>query len=154
MRFMVWGFLGTIVFAPLLSGCECDCKSGVMLDLPKIEQSTPGPVRVSWFRTGESEARIVCSWEAANASDAGWSCSPTPRSADDYGTEIRLHYDDATPSADWAVTLEGPTGMLQKTIPAESTDPGEGWPGTCVCNDYEATVEARDLTSLGAKTKS
>lgn len=153
MRSKVWGFLGTMLAALLLNGCECDCKSGVMLSLPKIDQSTPGAVRVSWFRAGEAEARIVCSWEAANASNAGWSCSPKPRSVEDYGTSMYFYYDDATPSAAWAVAFEGPSGMLQKSIPADSTDPGEGWPGQCICYDYRATIEGGDLTSVGAKTK-
>lgn len=124
-----------------------------MLDLPKIDPSTAGTVHVSWFRAGEAEPRVDCSWDAANSSNAGWSCSPEPRSAEDYGTSMRLHYDDATPSAEWAVTVEGPAGMLQKNIPAYSTDPGEGWPGQCICYDYRATLGASDLTSVGAKTK-
>lgn len=153
MRLISWGLWGAMLVSVTVAGCGCDCKSGSILELPKIDASTAGEVRVSWQHDTDAEPRIVCSWQATTSTNSGWSCSPTPLSADDYGTTVRFSYDDATPSAGWHVAIEAPGGSLENSVPSYSTDPGEGWPGECICYDYRASLPQNDLTGVGVKLK-
>jgi len=136
-----------------LTGCDCECEEGILLELPNLDPTSSGPVRVTWRRSADEEPRVVCSWVSPGAEESSWSCTPAAESAVGNYYDIRFRYEDPAPEANWEVTLEGPSGSLTKTVTTFSTDPGEGWPTQCSCYDYSAEIAKADLESVGAKIK-
>ncbi|MES1186823.1 MAG: hypothetical protein ABUL60_23625 [Myxococcales bacterium] len=136
-------------------GCNCDCASEIEIGLPTPNASTSQSLRVQ-LRPGEApEAQMVCTWDAATstAGTVAWSCTPAAHESHvDIGTPFFSHfsYESADVNAAWSIELEGPTGSQVLTRTPRDTDPGEGYPGSCVCYPYTLTVTADELRAVGA----
>jgi hypothetical protein len=155
LRAQSWMPFAAALLLAASPGCNCDCTSEIEIGLPTPDTSAPQSLRVK-LRHGEApEAQIVCTWDAATttASAVAWSCTPAARESHvDIGTPFFSHfsYESADVNTDWSIELEGPTGSQVLTRTPRDTDPGEGYPGSCVCYPYTLTVTIDELRAVGA----
>jgi hypothetical protein len=149
-----WISITLLVLSALNPACHCDCDPATELRLPPLDTRVAQSVRVHFRRESATHPQISCTWDDTDAAGTpSWSCTPAASSVrTDTGTpfQTRFTFQEADPSAEWSIELQGPSGSQVLTRVPRDSDPGEGYPGSCVCYDYIVTIEADDLRAVGA----
>ena len=139
--------LGATAFvAQALVGCCDECVPDTQIVLPTLTSQVSQTVTVGFANAPGGTPRVTCTWESGpDISDAAWTCLPPPPNVVSGMPEYHFGGERR-----WFVQATGPSGSSEFENPAVSSDPGEGWPGSCPCYPDELRVNVEELTAIGA----
>jgi hypothetical protein len=136
----------------LTSGCHCDCDPALEIVLPTLDARVEQAVRIDFRRGDAAEPWLICDWgKPETGGDATWRCEPNAKlvQADSFSSRFRFENTDV--KSELSIGLEGPTGSQSLHRTPNDTDPGEGYPGSCVCYSHDVVLTAQELLTVGAK---
>jgi hypothetical protein len=148
-----WKPIALLLLLTSSPACRCDCEAEIDIELPTPVAGVAQSLQVQFRHGDATEPQITCDWDAATGSSGAWTCMPTARDVTvQTGTAAlsRFTYQGADLSSAWSIELKGPTGSQSLTRQPRDTDPGEGYPGSCVCYPYRIFITSDELLAVGA----
>jgi hypothetical protein len=132
--------------ARVLVGCCDECVPDTLIALPPLTSEVAQTVTVGFANTSGGTPKVTCTWESGPEIAKGdWTCVPPPVAM--VGDKREYHFRG---EKNWFIQATGPSGSTELENPAVSTDPGEGWPGSCPCYPDELEVDEDELSAIGA----
>jgi hypothetical protein len=136
----------------LASGCHCDCDPALEIVLPTLDARVEQAVRVDFRRGDAAEPWLICDWgKPETGGNATWACDPKAKTVQADSFSSRFRFEDTDVKSELSIGLEGPTGSESLKRTPNDTDPGEGYPGSCVCYSHDVVLSAQELLAVGAK---